>query len=123
MRIYIAGPLTLGDRSTNVHRGIEAGIKMIKDGMVPFIPHLNDQFFTVDAETEKWSTRDWLDKYDLPWLEVCDALYRLDGESEGADLEVRYAEEHDIPIFYEDEYDDLVALVRQEEDDEDYNVV
>lgn len=123
MRVYVAGPLTKGDRTENVRRGLEAGVRMMNDGLIPFVPHLNDQFFLVDSKTTQWTTQEWLEKFDLPWLDMCDALYRLEGESEGADLEVRYAEEHDIPIFYEDEYDDLVALVRQEEDDEDYNVV
>jgi len=32
-------------------------------------------------------------------LSKCDAIYRIPGESKGADLEVEYAKEHGIPII------------------------
>lgn len=104
----MAGPLTLGNREENVRRGIEAGIKLLSDGLTPFIPQLNDQFFMVDESTKAWTTEEWLERYDLPWLSQCDALYRLDGESQGADLEIEYALEHDIPVYLESEYQELI---------------
>jgi 4-hydroxy-3-methylbut-2-en-1-yl diphosphate synthase IspG/GcpE len=41
----------------------------------------------------------WL-TLDIEWLSVCDCLLRLPGESKGADIEVEYAREHMIPVFY-----------------------
>jgi len=41
----------------------------------------------------------WYD-YDNEWLVVCDAVWRLEGESKGADGEVRLAEENNIPVFH-----------------------
>lgn len=36
----------------------------------------------------------------LQWVESCDCLLRLDGESKGADIEVSRAKELKIPVFY-----------------------
>ena len=43
---------------------------------------------------------DYWYKYDLEWLEQCDAVFRLPGESSGADNEVARAQELGLPIFY-----------------------
>ena len=37
---------------------------------------------------------------DLVWLECCDCLLRLPGESKGADIEVKHALENNIKVFY-----------------------
>jgi hypothetical protein len=42
---------------------------------------------------------DYWYQYDLEWLEVCDALFRLPGESHGADKEAERAKELGIPVF------------------------
>jgi hypothetical protein len=50
--------------------------------------------------------QDWI-KFDLDWILKCDYLLRLDGESKGADDEVGFASEHNIPVFYQ-----IEAMVR-----------
>ena len=37
---------------------------------------------------------------DLEWLEVCDCLVRIAGESIGADREVEYMRQLGKPVFY-----------------------
>ena len=41
----------------------------------------------------------WM-KLDFIWVESCDALLRLPGESPGADREVKHAITLGIPVFY-----------------------
>lgn len=42
----------------------------------------------------------WL-KYDLRLIERCDAVYRVAGDSPGADREVAHAQRHGLPVFTE----------------------
>jgi len=60
------------------------------------VPHAWDTDLTYDT---------WLD-CDLPWVEVCDAVLRLPGESAGADRECNHARSKDIPVY--DSVDELL---------------
>jgi len=51
---------------------------------------------------------DWLDS-DHPWVLSADAILRLPGESTGADMEVAWAQEAGIPVYYSME--EIVANV------------
>ena len=94
-RIYIAGPYTKGDVAINVRVAILAGNKLAQVGYVPFIPHLSHFWHLLYPRlTEFWY------QYDFAWLELCDCLVRLPGESVGADLEVRRAKDLGIPIYW-----------------------
>lgn len=93
LRIYIAGPYTALDHpghELNTHRAIDAGIAVFYKGHYPYIPHLTHY---VDLRAKhngiKLSWSDYI-KWDLPWLELCDALLYL-GKSKGADLELARA--------------------------------
>jgi len=94
-RIYIAGPYTKGDVVVNVRAAILAGNKLAQVGYMPFIPHLNHFWHLLCPRfVEFWY------QYDLAWLELCDCLLRLPGESVGADLEVERAKELGILIYW-----------------------
>lgn len=93
-RIYVAGPIKKGDRTENIRRGIEAGEQLHAAGYVVFIPHLNEMW----EANYKHTWAEWL-SHDLEWVSVCDAVYRISGESEGADLEARFAVSRGIPLF------------------------
>ena len=95
MRVYIAGPYTLGDVVENVREAINAGEIVALEGHEVFIPHLTHFWHFV----HKHSWEFWMHQ-DLSWLRCCDALIRLEGESKGADIEVREAEKLGIPIYY-----------------------
>ncbi len=109
LRIYVAGPISIGDTETNINRGIEAGIRLIKDGMIPYIPHLNGKLRKYDPFPD-W--HEGILDYEMQWLDTCDVLYRLGGESVGAEIEVRYARSIGIPVFYEDQYNELLEYAR-----------
>ena len=95
MRIYIAAPYSIGDVGVNVRNAINAAEQIVKLGHVPYIPHLTHFLHMIFPRRYDW----WL-KYDLEWLDVCDAVYRLDGESDGADREVEYAKANKRPVYY-----------------------
>lgn len=95
MRVYIAGPIALGDQFVNVRKAIDAAEEVMRAGHTPFVPHTDCIWHLVYPHTHA----DWL-KWDFEWLKVCNALIRLPGKSEGADMEVRVANHHGIPVFY-----------------------
>lgn len=100
--VYIAGPLTHGDRELNVQLAFEAASHLLVSardrGLVvsPVVPHAYARchaIYPLDYE-------DWM-RADFGLLEACDAVLRLPGYSPGADREVAYAAEHvGIPVFY-----------------------
>jgi hypothetical protein len=96
MRVYVAGPLTLGDRIENIRNAIEAADRIAKRGHFPFIPHLFDMwaFGHPENDYEFWMSQDFA------WLEVCDAIVRLPGKSNGADREVSKAYDLNKKIYY-----------------------
>ena len=68
--------------------------QLINHGFAPFSPltcHFQHMMFPQEYET-------WM-KLDLAWIDKCDALLRLDGESMGADREVEFAIKKGIPVF------------------------
>ena len=96
IRVYVAGPLTKGDTLKNISTAIHAGNDLLKRGFIPFIPHLNSLWEIVCSE-HPVST--WLE-YDKQWIRACHALLRLEGESPGADGEVEFCNERNIPVFH-----------------------
>jgi len=67
---------------------------LIDAGFAPFCTHLSwylDQAGEIDHAT-------WME-VDLPWVEVSDAVLRLSGESDGAEIETVRARSLGIPIF------------------------
>jgi len=93
-RVYIAGPYTKGDTELNVQNAMVAGDLVIEAGGAPLVPHwthFQHTFRPHDYET--WMT------IDFSHLVNCDALWRIPGESVGADREVAFAHEHGIPVL------------------------
>ena len=94
-KIYVAGPYTNGDVAVNVRNAIMAADTIFSAGFIPFVPHLT-HFWHLLAPRDY---EDWL-RLDLVWLESCDGLVRLEGESAGADREVQRAAELGMPIWF-----------------------
>ena len=93
--IYIAGPYTHGDPVTNTRDAVEEGMRIYEaTGAGVIVPHLS-----LLAHVMFPRPLDYWYNFDLAQLIYCDAVYRLDGPSHGADREVAFAEEHGIPVF------------------------
>ena len=95
MFIYVAGPYTKGDVAQNVHKAIEVGNNLRALGHTPFIPHLTHLWHLQipHADVNYWYA------YDIEWLLKCDAVFRIEGESNGADTEVETAIINGMPVF------------------------
>ncbi len=112
IRVYIAGPITKGDLAGNIQRASDAFEVLSLAGFAPMCPHWScfsgkvqvspaggTVYAVAGANPNKLTHADWL-AVDLPWVEVAHAVLRLDGESTGADMEVRHANGCKIPVFY-----------------------
>ena len=92
--VYVAGPLTKGDVGANIREAMHVAAFMLKEGFAPFLPHASFFWDMVEpAQYERWLA------YDFAWIERCDALLRLPGESPGGDREVEHAKEHGVIVF------------------------
>lgn len=116
LRVYLAGPISLGDLAHNINQGTEAFIALAKAGLAPLCPMWsvyakearNGQgtgnakrpvYCYATAEgNDRMSHEEWLG-IDLSWVSVCAAVLRLPGESRGADTETAYARSRLIPVF------------------------
>ena len=103
LRVYLAGPISQGDVLENVTNAIKLGKRMVKDGLAPYIPHFDSYMFP--GNDISWNA---FLEWDLEWLPLCEAVFRITGESEGADKEVEVARELSIPVFYS--YSQLLAF-------------
>jgi len=84
--IYVAGPYTRPDPVLNTHRAIKLGDQLYGAGFFPIVPHVTLlQQLVVPQDVEYWY------RYDLNFVDRCDALVRMPGESTGSDREVEYA--------------------------------
>ena len=93
-RVFVSGPYSQPDQARNVASAMEAADDLIEYGFCPFVPHLSHfQHLHCPRPYELWMA------LDLCWLEVCDAVFRLPGESPGADRECARAAELGLPVF------------------------
>lgn len=93
--VYIAGPMTSsGDQIDNIRIAVEAASALFEVGFIPFVPHLCEFWNLIERfDYEKWM------EYDFAIIDRFDAIYRLHGESKGADRECEYALKLGKPVF------------------------
>jgi hypothetical protein len=94
-KVYIASPYTKGDVAVNVKKSMDMANELMDLGYAPFAP-LYSHFQHMLHPRPYFS---WL-KIDLEWVNVCDCVLRMEGESTGADGEVDYAKKLSIPVYY-----------------------
>jgi hypothetical protein len=93
--VYVAGPYTNPDPVVNTHTTVHVATELVDEGLVtPFVPHLTLLWHLVAPKPLSF----WYE-YDLAILARCDAVYRIEGASTGADKEVEFARENAIPVF------------------------
>lgn len=95
--VYVAGPIT-GDPWGCVRRATDVARQLSAEGIDAYLPQLSVLREMVDPQPyEHWIN------HGLNMVARCDGLYRLSGESPGADLEVKRAAELSLPIWDETE--------------------
>lgn len=100
--VYVAGPYSEGIWEENIRAVIDAAEEIYRAGHVPFIPHTMTAMWALLYPKPKDV---WL-KIDLVVLERCDALVRVPGLSEGAEREVEFCKNNDIPVYRLEEFTD-----------------
>lgn len=103
--IYVSGQITGGGKiksrlkmKKNVMKAISIGYSLLKLGYYPIIPHL-DYMFAWHPRAKNITWEEFLD-WDLGVIRNCDAVYRIKGDSAGADIECRFAKRKHIPVFH-----------------------
>lgn len=94
--VYIASAYSLGDPVENVNAQIRAANELRKAGFNPFLPLLQ-HYEQVQFPREY---QYWMD-VSIDWMKKCDCVFRLPGESNGADVETLHANLMNMPVFYE----------------------
>lgn len=105
--IYIAGPYTQGDPVLNTRKALQLGERVYEMGGVPIVPHLSHLWHLVAPKPYDF----WMN-LDLDYLDHCYALYRIEGDSPGADKEVAKMKEMGRPVFISEERDYGIALTK-----------
>lgn len=111
--VYVAGPITNGPLDGNIRQACEAGMRLLKAGLSPHVPHLScfmgarqlyeggifSPFYLAEVLPEGTTHEDWYG-VDMPFVRRSDCLLRISGESKGADMEVAEAMRCGIPVFH-----------------------
>lgn len=95
VKVYIASPYTNGDVAVNVKRQLDCVDELMTLGFAPYAPLYSH--FQHLVHPRPYS--DWVE-IDFEWVDACDCLLRLPGESVGADNEVVLALGLSKPVFY-----------------------
>lgn len=96
--VYIAGPYSHPDPVANTRRAIHLSLHIADTTDVDvYIPHL-----TLLAHMLRPQPVDYWYRMGRAMVEHCHGLYRLGGESIGADIEVDYALKLGLPVFLDD---------------------
>jgi hypothetical protein len=92
--MYVAGPYS-SDPAQGIQDAVEIANGLWDEfGIIAYVPHLTHLWHLITPrEYEFWIS------YGLEWVRKCDALFRIEGESPGADKEVALARELGKPIF------------------------
>lgn len=93
-RVYLSGPVTKGNRSHNFSQSLDAQQLLMEAGYAVFNPMLT--MMHPNEQNISWEM--WL-AGDLAWIDVCDLIVRLPGESLGADTETAHGILRGIPVL------------------------
>ena len=98
-RIYISGPISIGNRNDHFHAACEAQRKLMILGYAPLNP-MQSITLPFAWEANGLGHEEWLET-DMPWVSVSHGLLRLPGKSKGADMEIEQAFRCEVPVFYD----------------------
>lgn len=94
-RVYVAGPVgKVEGRLGRVLAAIEVGEQIAALDLSPFVPH----FYHFWDSRHPHDYEFWM-AHCLLWLRNCEAVFRMPGDSPGADREVALAKSLGIPVF------------------------
>jgi hypothetical protein len=94
LRVYISGPLTIGDQLSNASDMAVKATEVYRAGFIPINPSNPTWHMVTPLSHDEWL------EIDLSLVEVADAVLRIPGVSCGADMETAHALTHGIPVFH-----------------------
>lgn len=105
MLVYVAGKYSDVSREAikrNIAKAEEIGQALLVKGYLPIIPHKITSFWDTKGLTKGWEHRAWIDRWCLPLLNRCDAVFMVAGweTSPGATIEYHHATAKGKPIFF-----------------------
>lgn len=107
---YVAGPLGAREHwEHNTASAIAHANQLQRAGIVPFVPHLFSHWAIAQGDASA-PYHVWMGM-DEVLVERSDCLLRIPGHSPGADREVAWAKEFQVPV-----YDTAAAVIRDWED-------
>ncbi len=101
-KVYIAGPIsadTVEAERANVERAMEIADQLVSFDIAVYLPHMS---WFVDRHAERCGRKKLGYRYlkqDMEWILQCDAVFRMEGDSIGADKEVAFAVKNRIKVF------------------------
>lgn len=97
VKVYIASAYTKGDVAANVKAQMDATNDLYELGFNVYSPLIGTHFqhMVYPKDYNFWLSLDY------EWISVCDCVLRLDGFSEGADMEVEHAKRLGKKVFYD----------------------
>lgn len=116
IRCYVAGPIGANDdaRAGKITAALDAGVELLRLGFAPFVPHL---WAAANLNADGVASYEqWMD-YDFAWLQQCQMVLRIPGDSPGADREVAEAQRLGLPVVYSvlhaEVYRDVLSRARE----------
>lgn len=100
-RVYLSAPMSNGGKLSpealqdNVLAAEDMACQLMDDGYAVLSPQLS--FYLDGTWREKADHAFWISR-DLAWVGVAEAVFRIPGESKGADEECEYAKRLGIPV-------------------------
>lgn len=94
-KVYISGPITKGNRTSNFAQACHAQKTLMAAGFAvlnPMLSMMHPDAWNIDHET--WVAND------LPWVACADVVLRLPGESDGAERECEFARHNNIAVIH-----------------------
>lgn len=98
--VYVAGPISTPNPVTNTHKALVLGTRLRDTGLlVPFIPHaLISWELACPADYETFMA------YDFQIIRHAQAVFRMVGQSPGADRECHLAQKLGLPVFHAEQH-------------------
>ncbi len=100
--LYLSGPLSNGgtlpiwQQKEHVRFASEMALTLIRRKFAVYCPAWS--VLGEELVHDHLSHAEWIEN-DLPWIAQADALYRLPGDSKGADLEIAHANACNVRVF------------------------
>ena len=95
IKVFISSPYSIGDKRENLKRHMDSAFELMKADFIPFVPLL----YSYMDDIYEMSYSEWLIQT-TSWIESCDVVLRLPGESNGCEKEEKVARNKGIPIVY-----------------------